>query len=1060
MDCRLRTAKFFLVASLFFIVATSAAIAANWDLNGTTWQPLRIGAGGFLVGMDIAPDGTKVVRADTYGAYLWNPTTSQWDQLVTAQSMPEGAVLDFAEGVYEIKIAPSNSNRLYMVYRGSVYRSDNKGGAWAKTAFATLSTVGPNDGYRNWGQKMAIDPANPDVVYVGTPQNGLFVTSNGGASWQSVGSIPVSAGGPNGGFPGITGIGFDPRSGTTGGKTNTIFASSYGKGVYRSTNAGAAFSLLPGSPSAGVSHGKFAIDGVYYATAADGAKVWKYQGTSWTDITPTADLWVTVVADPFNAARVIAVRSGGFLDISTDRGATWSGIIWGPQGHNVRVATDIPWLAWTLEDFMSEGDMYFDPTVPNRLWFSEGIGVWYADVAGIPSVITFTSQSIGIEQLVANWIIAPPGGHPIVASWDRPVFRVENPDTFPTSHGPDRAQSILMGWSVDYASTDPSFIVGLMNWNVEKSGYSTDGGQTWSQFASQPPLFSNGKLGGSIAASTPTNFVWVPQNNGNPYYTTNGGASWAQVSIPGIPTTGETGWGWAYFMNRHIVAADRVTAGTFYLYNYGPSAAPSAIGIYRSSDGGATWTHVYSRAVAPGSSFNAKLRAVPGKAGHLFFTSGQQGNTGDVNPDPSATFMRSTDGGSTWGAVANVGEVYAFGFGKEASPDGYPAIFIAGFVNNVWGIWRSDDNAQSWIQISNFPLGSLDEITTVEGDKAIYGQVYIGFRGSGYAYGKMAVSTSPPFRPSPLGPTACNSTQTLGDLNGDRRSDLLFRRSDGMMAAYLMNGARVQSGQIIGAVGVEWSLVGLADFNGDGAADLLFRRSDGMLSLYLMNGFQVTQAQVLGKVGPEWQVVGVGDFNGDGKADILFRRASDGSLSLYLMNGFQVVSAQVFGAVGNEWRIVGIGDFNGDGRADLLFRRDDGMLSLFLMDGPQVLSATNVGAVGPDWRFVSAIDFDGDGRADMLLRRDDGTLSLFLMNGSQVQAAQMLGKVGTEWRLIGVGDLDGNATADLVFQRADGTLSAFLMNGFQILSAQVFAAVGVEWESCYGQSGAPRVSLN
>ena len=46
--------------------------------------------------------------------------------------------------------------------------------------------------YRVDGQKMAVDPNNPDVVYVGTPQNGLFVTTNGGASWQSVSAVPVS----------------------------------------------------------------------------------------------------------------------------------------------------------------------------------------------------------------------------------------------------------------------------------------------------------------------------------------------------------------------------------------------------------------------------------------------------------------------------------------------------------------------------------------------------------------------------------------------------------------------------------------------------------------------------------------------------------------------------------------------------------------------------------------------------------------------------------------------------------------------------------------------------
>ena len=99
-----------------------------------------------------------------------------------------------------------------------------------------------------YGQKMAVDPNNPNVVYVGTPQNGLFVTTDGGASWQSVSAVPVSAKDGSGVYPGITGIEFDPALGVTGGKTNTIFAASYGNGVYESTNGGASWSAI-GGPS-------------------------------------------------------------------------------------------------------------------------------------------------------------------------------------------------------------------------------------------------------------------------------------------------------------------------------------------------------------------------------------------------------------------------------------------------------------------------------------------------------------------------------------------------------------------------------------------------------------------------------------------------------------------------------------------------------------------------------------------------------------------------------------------------------------------------------------------
>jgi hypothetical protein len=97
--------------------------------------------------------------------------------------------------------------------------------------------------------------------------------------------------------------------------------------------------------------------------------------------------------------------------------------------------------------------------------------------------------------------------------------------------------------------------------------------------------------------------------------------------------------------------------------------------------------------------------------------------------------MRSIDGGVTWLTFTNVLEVRAFGFGRALN--NYPTIFVVGWVNRIYGIWRSDDNAQSWVQIGDFPLGSLDSVTTIDGDKNVYGTVYLGFRGSGYAYGSL-----------------------------------------------------------------------------------------------------------------------------------------------------------------------------------------------------------------------------------------------------------------------------------------------------------------------------------
>ncbi len=731
-----------------FLLFTSVLLNAQTS----SWKTLKVGAGGFITGIDIHADGTKVIRTDTYGGYLWVNGTSggEWKQLINYSSMPSTEVgpNKLADWLYEIRIAPSNSNRFYMMFHGSVYRSDNKGATWINTTYSVSSTFSvismPAD-YRGNGQKMAIDPINSDIVYVGTSDLGVWVTTNAGVTWSKINSIPVGLI-EGSAYPGHSGIAFDPTSGSTGGKTNTIYIPSWGNGVWKSTDAGASWTQMSGAPTK-VMHGKVASDGKYFACnqgpsyAVD--NMYLCSGSTWTNISPGGEV-VAFAIDPFNPARIVKIGGGGGFNQSYNRGTTWDGEVHGTgTGYN-RVANDIPWLAWTNEKYMSSAAVEFDPTVPNKLYTAEGIGVWHTtfnsnwNTGTNPTMI---SQSKGIEQLVTNWIISPPGGKPLVGAWDRPVFRIEDPDQYPLKHGPDSLNALVAGWSFDYPSSNPNFIVGLMQWGYEQSGYSVNGGKTWYPLPSYPPLFGAGKIRGHIAVSSTTNFVWFPSNNGEPYYTLNGGVSWLPCNVPGVPTTTETGWGWAYFFNRHIVDADKVLPNTFYAYNYGPTSNAALKGIYKSTDGGATWTQSGNPPTA-WPFYHAKLTAVPNKAGHLFFTAGSQGGANDPHPVTSVTFDHSIDGGVTWTSIPNVQEVITFGFGKPATVGGYPSIYIVGWVSGVYGIWRSDNEGVSWSSIGNYPLGSFDQIRTIAGDMDTYNKVYIGFGGSGFAYYSSDITTN------------------------------------------------------------------------------------------------------------------------------------------------------------------------------------------------------------------------------------------------------------------------------------------------------------------------------
>jgi hypothetical protein len=137
--------------------------------------------------------------------------------------------------------------------------------------------------------------------------------------------------------------------------------------------------------------------------------------------------------------------------------------------------------------------------------------------------------------------------------------------------------------------------------------------------------------GGTIAASTSRNIIWAPAGGRDPFYTINGGASWSLVVLPGVSNWST--FDWSHHFNTRTVTADRVLSNTFYLYYAGR-------GVYKTSNGGATWTQVFAGQISPNSQYNATLKSVPGEAGNLFFTGGWQDNF------TSEPFYKSTDGGA------------------------------------------------------------------------------------------------------------------------------------------------------------------------------------------------------------------------------------------------------------------------------------------------------------------------------------------------------------------------------------------------------------------------------
>lgn len=717
------------------------------------WRPVAIGGGGFITGLSFDQTGqTLVARADVYGAYVWDRQADRWEQLVTAASMPRTVQVQngIAEGAYEIVVAPSRSTRLYMAIRGHVYRSDDRGRSWRNASQGNpfpLAWDG-NSEYRLSGPFLAVDPSDPDLVFLGTPANGLWRSADGGNNWTRVGTVASSVARSAAGrqkAPGIL-VWFEPsRDRRAPGR---ILAMAQGRQMLVSQDRGHTFAPLSAQAvqPTNLRRGTFDRHGTFFGVDDVARTVWSYAAGRWRNVGQEAGLapalYGAIAADP-HADRIIALDQGGAGYQSRDGGKTWSIIT-----HRAAAGPeDPPWLRVSDSSYFSTAEIVFDPVVRDRVWVASGTGVFFADLPAGSSRLDWISRTRGIEELVANDVVQGPGQAPVFAGWDFGMHVKPDLERFSTTFAP--AQRALMSVAqVDWTPADPAFLVSNASdarlgccsedGNAVMAGTSSDGGRTWTKFAGLPtppgtrPDDPWRMMFGSIAvsASDPDNIVWVPAMNRQPYFTTDRGRTWFPVRLPGAigdyPGSFST-----YAFPRKSLASDKAQGGTFYMVHSGDAPNPQLAGLWRSADGGAHWQRVYTGEIAPASSGEAKLRAVPGKGGHLFFSSSFAYTT-------DTRLRRSTDGGRTWKALDDVTRVDDIAFGKAAPGASYPAIYISGRVTGLYGVWRSLDDARSWQRLAEFPLGSLDQVTTVGADPDVFGRVYLGYKGSGWIWGEPA----------------------------------------------------------------------------------------------------------------------------------------------------------------------------------------------------------------------------------------------------------------------------------------------------------------------------------
>jgi photosystem II stability/assembly factor-like uncharacterized protein len=151
--------------------ATAFAIALHPHRPQTAWA-------GFLYG---APESE-------WGVYRTDDTGASWQ--ACNEGLPEGLLDGFQRrGVHDLAVAPANPSVLYVAlsFDRTLYRSEDGGRSWSPLTSAPLP-----DRFAAAGAEpvsLAVDPVDPRRLFVGTDQYTVFRSTDGGASFESLGYL-------------------------------------------------------------------------------------------------------------------------------------------------------------------------------------------------------------------------------------------------------------------------------------------------------------------------------------------------------------------------------------------------------------------------------------------------------------------------------------------------------------------------------------------------------------------------------------------------------------------------------------------------------------------------------------------------------------------------------------------------------------------------------------------------------------------------------------------------------------------------------------------------------
>lgn len=711
--------RFCFAALLAWGVVGLSASAGVLTPQPHNWRSVPWGGAGFVDGFIYHPKAKDVLyaRTDMGGFYRFDFTAKRWIALTDHIPHADADLM----GVLSVALDPKDPDKVYIACglylsewarKGAILRSSDRGKTWEKAELPIR--IGGNSDGRGSGDRLIVDPHNSSVIWYGSNQNGLWKSSDGGKTFNKSSSPATS----------ISFILADPNS------RNVWLGSADGDGALLLSKDGAdSFERVAETPRMVPQHAALAPDGSLYVTFAAGSvdkpvnpsfaergAVWKRSASgNWSEVSPLPAGnfgYSGIDVGPDGAVAVSTLNRwypGDDIFLSRDGAAHWLAL----GAVSKHDASPYPWLVHYTkgEDRMGHwlADVKINPFNKDEMIYGTGYGLWMSrnlSAAG-PGRVLFDFAVEGLEEAATLQLVSPPVGPRVMAAFGD-IGGAAWSDISKTPSSGLFTPTTETNYSIDYAGLKQSFMVRVTNNTPTHAMISVDAAQTWAPIAATPYKSQEGARewhspGVMAISAKATALVWVPQKDAA-YYSHDGGMSWKESS------------GWPSGRDAQMtVVADKVADRVFYAFDRFQGMLLASI------DGGASFTPIADGLWRLQGWESYQLAVVPGRFRDVWIAMPQ----GLVHsPDASSPISNARDVDAAW----------QVGFGAPKTPGGYPAVYLAGKVKGVEGLWRSDDAGANWTRI-NDDAHQFGHIGGITGDMREYGVVYIAPGGRGVLVG-------------------------------------------------------------------------------------------------------------------------------------------------------------------------------------------------------------------------------------------------------------------------------------------------------------------------------------